>query len=251
LLAGINAAAGILDLPALVLRRSDAYIGVLVDDLVRMSLVEPYRMFTSRAEFRLQLRVDNADERLMPVAERYGLLDEPLRRVRERNASQLAQLQAVLPRRVERTEAVRLAREAGASPGNGPYTVEKLLRTPGIGCASLAALVPEMRATHPQVLEKLEVRVRYAGYIRRQDNNIKSINKLEKWNLPSDLEYTEIFGLSSECVQKLRALRPRTLAQASRIDGVRAADLSLLLVHLERRRRAKSQQESSAQIVGT
>lgn len=240
LVAGINAAARILGQPPLVLGRSEAYIGVLIDDLVRMSLLEPYRMFTSRAEFRLRLRVDNADERLMPYAERYGLLDDGLRSVRERNERQLAQLQEVLLRRVERSQVTALARETGVPVGRGPFTIEKLLRTPGIGCNLLAAAVPELQAAHPQVLEKLEVRIRYATYIKRQDHNIESLNKLEKWYLPGDLDYTKIFGLSSESRSKLQTLRPRTLAQASRIDGVRASDLSLLFVYLVRRRRVRS-----------
>ncbi len=237
LMAGINAAAGIHDLPPLVLQRSEAYIGVMVDDLVHMSRVEPYRMFTSRAEFRLMLRVDNADERLMPYAERYGLLDEPLRRVRERNARELVALEALLPRRLERSAVERVLARSGASLGTGPYTIDKLLRTPGVGSAALVEEVPELREAHPEVVEKLEVRVRYAGYVQRQQRNVASVKKLEEWDLPSDLEYPNIFGLSSEAAQKLEAFRPRTLAQASRIDGVRAADLSLLCVHLERRRR--------------
>ena len=246
LVAGINAAARLLDLPAFVLQRSEAYIGVMVDDLVRMDLVEPYRMFTSRAEFRLMLRVDNADERLMPYAERYGLLDEPLRRVRERNITELARLEGLLPRRLERDAVERLVAHTQVSLGNGPYTIDKLLRTPGIGGARLATEVPELRSAHPDVLEKLEVRVRYLGYILRQERNLASAKKLEGSNLPTDLEYTEIFGLSSEAAQKLQTLRPRTLAQASRIDGVRAADLSLLVVHLERRRREQPAQTGAS-----
>ncbi len=237
LVAGINAAAAILDLPPFVLQRSEAYLGVLVDDLVHMSLTEPYRMFTSRAEFRLMLRVDNADERLMHYAERYGLLDQPLRRVRERNARELAGLEALLGRRVDRRHVDDIVRDTAASPGNGPYTIEKLLRTPGITANDLRGIVPEFGRAHPEVLEKLEVKVRYVGYIKRQERNILSARKLEGWNLPDDLKYEEIFGLSSEAIQKLEELRPRTVAQASRIDGVRAADLSLLCVHLERRRR--------------
>jgi tRNA uridine 5-carboxymethylaminomethyl modification enzyme len=237
LVAGVNAAAGIVGLPPLVLQRSEAYIGVLVDDLVRLTLVEPYRMFTSRAEFRLALRIDNADERLMPYAERYGLLSSDLRRVRERNAAQLARLLEILPRRVEPESVARVVQRTGAVLSSGHQTVEKLLRTPGIAAADLSGVVPELGAAHPEVVQKLEVRVRYDGYIKRQERDVAAARQMEDRPIPPELEYGKISGLSTEAAQKLGRLRPRTLGQASRIDGVRAADVSLLLVHLERRRR--------------
>ena len=237
LVAGVNAAAGIVGLPPLVLQRSEAYIGVLVDDLVRLTLLEPYRMFTSRAEFRLALRIDNADERLMPYAERYGLLGSDLRRVRERNAAQLARLVEVLPRRVEPESVARVVQRTGAVLSSGHQTVEKLLRTPGIAAADLSGVVPELGAAHPEVVQKLEVRVRYDGYIKRQERDVAAARQMEDRPIPVELEYGNISGLSTEAAQKLARLRPRTVGQASRIDGVRAADVSLLLVHLERRRR--------------
>jgi tRNA uridine 5-carboxymethylaminomethyl modification enzyme len=239
LVAGINAAARKLDLPPLVLQRAEAYVGVLVDDLVRMTLEEPYRMFTSRAEFRLSLRIDNADDRLMPYAERYGLLRSELRRVRDRNQKQLAHLQELLPVRVGAADVAALARSTGASVASGPLPVDKLLRTPGIRARHVSTVVPEMRQAHPEVLRKLEVQVRYAGYIRRQERQVEAARRLEERRLPHDIRYPEIFGLSAEAAQKLERMRPRTLGQASRIDGVRAADVSLLLVHLERHRRSQ------------
>ncbi|MFQ5600807.1 MAG: tRNA uridine-5-carboxymethylaminomethyl(34) synthesis enzyme MnmG [Candidatus Krumholzibacteriia bacterium] len=246
LMAGINAAARILDMPPLVLRRSEAYIGVMIDDLDRMQLVEPYRMFTSRAEFRLRLRIDNAAERLMPHAERYGLLDGAMRRVRERNAAELARVMEVLPRRIDAASVSRLARETGASPAPGGGSVEKLLRTPGLRASHLAAVVPEFRAVPPEVLEKLEVEVRYAGYIKRQDRDVAAVARLERRDIPEKLRYRDIFGLSSEAAEKLERHRPRNIAQAGRIDGVRAADLSLLLVHLERHARQDSRRAQQA-----
>jgi tRNA uridine 5-carboxymethylaminomethyl modification enzyme len=237
LVAGVNAAAGISGLPPFVLQRSEAYIGVLVDDLVRLTLVEPYRMFTSRAEFRLALRIDNADERLMPYAERYGLLGSDLRRVRERNAAQLALLLEVLPRRIDPEGVARVGQRTGAVLSPGPQTVEKLLRTPGIAAADLGDVVPELGRAHPEVVQKLEVRVRYDGYIKRQERDVAAARRMEDRPIPPELDFGEISGLSTEAAQKLGRLRPRTVGQASRIDGVRAADVSLLLVHMERRRR--------------
>jgi tRNA uridine 5-carboxymethylaminomethyl modification enzyme len=172
LVAGINAAARILDLPPLVLQRSEAYIGVLVDDLVRMTLSEPYRMFTSRAEFRIALRTDNAAERLMPHAERYGLLDPEVRRLREQDARACAHLEAALPRRVPAAEVDKLAAATGAALGAGPCTIERLLRTPGITVNDMLHLLPEARAARGEAVEKFEVAVKYAGYVRRQERAV-------------------------------------------------------------------------------
>jgi tRNA uridine 5-carboxymethylaminomethyl modification enzyme len=235
LVAGINAAAALVGLPPLVLRRSEAYIGVLVDDLVRMTLVEPYRMFTSRAEFRIALRSDNAAERLMPYAERYGLLAEDTRRLAERDAAVRAQLEPALQRRVTAADVESLAVATGAALAGGAATLEQLLRSPGVGIADLLPWLPEARDARAEVLEKIEVAVKYAGYVRRQERAVEAAARFEAHALPEDLDYGAISGLSAEAVAKLGRFRPRDMAQAGRIDGVRAADLSLLLVHLHRR----------------
>jgi len=237
LVAGINAAARIQGLPDLVLQRSEAYIGVLVDDLARMQLTEPYRMFTSRAEFRLQLRIDNADERLMPIAARYGLLRDDARRLWERNQQQLSRLEAVLDDRLGPALAASLVETTGVRFGEENPTLRKMLCTPGITTQDLVPFVPAMQEAHDVVREKLEVRVRYAGYIQRQQRAVDAASRYENKLIPATLSYREIFGLSSESREKLEHHRPRNLAQASRLEGVRAADVSLLLVHLERVRR--------------
>ena len=234
LVAGINAAARLLELPPLVLQRSEAYIGVLVDDLVRMTLSEPYRMFTSRAEFRIALRIDNAAERLMPYAERYGLLDAEVRRLREVDAQACALLDAALPRRVPAAEVDKLAASTGAALGAGPATIERLLRTPGITVNDMLHLLPEAGAARSEAVEKFEVAVKYAGYVRRQERAVAEAARLESREIPPHIDFGKIPGLSTEAAAKLERQRPRNVAQASRIDGVRAADLSLLLVHLRR-----------------
>ncbi|HZL86708.1 MAG TPA: tRNA uridine-5-carboxymethylaminomethyl(34) synthesis enzyme MnmG [Candidatus Krumholzibacteria bacterium] len=236
LMAGINAAARLLGLPALVLQRSEAYIGVLLDDLVRLDLVEPYRMFTSRAEFRLVLRIDNADERLMQYAERYGLLDAPLRRHREQMEGERAHLDALLVRRLDTATVQRIAGKANISIAGGQHTLEKLLKV-GLSIEQLREALPELGSATPQASEKLEVRVRYAGYVTRQAREVAAARELEELAIPETLNFTEISGLSTESRQKLQKLRPRTMGQASRIDGVRAADMALLQVHVERHRR--------------
>ena len=163
-----------------------------------------------------------------------------LRRVRDRNREELARLQALLRVRVGAAEVAALARQTGASVAPGPQPVERLLRTPGIRARHVSGVLPQMRRAHPEVLRKLEVQVRYSGYVRRQERQVEAARRLEERRLPHDIRYREIFGLSAEAAQKLERLRPRTLGQASRIDGVRAADVSLLLVHLERHRRKQT-----------
>jgi len=237
LMAGINAAASCIGLPPLVLRRSEAYIGVLVDDLVRMELVEPYRMFTSRAEFRLALRIDNAADRLMPHAERYGLLANDARTIRDRDVEEAARIRRALGKRAP--AAARAVVELDMSGAAG-VTFEQLLRIPKVRLSELAAWIPEADNSRPEVLERVEVETKYAGYVRRQEREAAAMARLDDKVIPLELHFDTVAGLSAEAAQKLAARRPRTIGQASRIDGVRAADLSLLVVHLERNARSRA-----------
>jgi tRNA uridine 5-carboxymethylaminomethyl modification enzyme len=184
------------------------------------------------------LRIDNADERLMPIAERYRLLDAPLRDYRDRLAASAARLEAVVDRRLDAGAAEKVAAAAGIPIGSGPHTAATLVRA-GLGAQLVAGLLPDLQEAGPEALEKLEVRLRYAGYVERQAREVAAARRWENSGIPEDLSYAGIRGLSTESMQKLERLRPRTLGQASRIDGVRAGDLALLMVHLERHRRQR------------
>jgi tRNA uridine 5-carboxymethylaminomethyl modification enzyme len=236
LIAGINAAAACRGLEPLILKRSEAYIGVLVDDLVRMDLVEPYRMFTSRAEFRLSLRIDNAADRLMHHAERFGLLADDARRMQARDARAAADLQRGLATAAPPDARAAIAARTGitASPGT---TLEQLLRMPAVRLVDLAPWLLGAPGQRAEVLERVEIQTKYAGYVRRQEREAAELARLEERAIPVGLDFEAVSGLSSEAAQKLSIRRPRTLGQAARIDGVRATDLSLLLVHLERHNR--------------
>jgi tRNA uridine 5-carboxymethylaminomethyl modification enzyme len=245
LVAGLNAARKVQQKSPWTPGREEAYIGVLIDDLNTRGASEPYRMFTSRAEYRLLLREDNADLRLTPVAREMGLVDdERWRRFeakREAVERERARLQACLVRPGD----VR-AEEAGRLPG-GPLSRESraldLLRRPELGydaVTALAAVGPDaLDAAHPpeeaeQIRLQVEVGVKYAGYIERQQREIARHARQEHLQLPADLDYADVQGLSNEVRQKLAAARPATIGQASRLDGMTPAAVSLLLIHLKK-----------------
>ncbi len=242
LLAGINAARRVQEKEAWVVRRDEAYLGVMVDDLVTRGTLEPYRMFTSRAEFRLILRQDNADLRLSETAWRMGCLPEArwqsfaAKREAIEHETQRLQTTYLHPHEVPPAQ----ARQVLGAELRHEYSVYELLRRPQTDLAQLLSLVPgEATAVAPEVAEQIEIQARYAGYIERQNDQARQLSRQEHVPLPEELEYAAISGLSNEARQKLSELRPRTLGQAARIPGITPSALSLLLVHLKAREQLK------------
>lgn len=217
-IAGINAArfaaTGQADF---VLRRDQAYIGVLIDDLVTKPPTEPYRMFTSRAEHRLHLRADNADQRLTPLGRQIGLIDED--RFRRFSARQDAIANGI--------EMLRVSRVDGVS-------AEDWLRRPENDWSKLRTCLPAACAIADDLARLIEIRVKYQGYIQRQDKQIERLAKLEARLIPADIDYAAVVGLRNEARQKLSKFTPRSLGQALRISGITPADVTLLAIHLDR-----------------
>ncbi|MEE4163338.1 MAG: tRNA uridine-5-carboxymethylaminomethyl(34) synthesis enzyme MnmG [Woeseiaceae bacterium] len=243
LLAGINAARRSRDEEGWFPARHEAYLGVLVDDLVTRGVSEPYRMFTSRAEYRLTLREDNADQRLTPVGRELGLVDDRRYRVFEdkmaRVAAETARLESILVRPAAFDTADRALLD---KPISREATAAELLRRPELDHATVTSLsmVGAMPATDwpeldEQVTGQLDVAAKYAGYIERQEREIARHARQESLRLPADIDYAAVAGLSTEARQRLEASRPETLGQASRLEGVTPSAVSLLLIHLRKR----------------
>ena len=233
--AGVNAALKLLGKPPLILRRDQGYIGVLIDDLVTKGTNEPYRMMTSRTEYRLLHRQDNADQRLTPVGYRLGLVPQAqYERV-------LAKYRAV-DREVDRLEHTgtppspaldALLEERGEPPVKDGARLSDLLRRPRLTYADLAPFDPDRPALPGSVVREAEITVKYAGYIGRQLRQVEEMKRLEDRLLPEQLDYLSIQGLRLEARQKLQAIRPRSLGQASRVSGVSPADVAVLMVYLK------------------
>ena len=237
LIAGINAARSIAGEEPLILRRSDGYIGVLIDDLVTKGTEEPYRMMTSRAEYRLVLRQDNTDLRLTPRGRAVGLVtDEHWARFTAKRGAIDAALRLLRERRLSPSaETEALLADAGISPLRVPMSLFALLSREG-DYRVLAALF-DLPALADDVREEVEITARYDGYIRKQEEQIARMERLESRRIPAELDYAAITSLRLEAAEKLAAVRPRSIGQAARISGVSPADISVLLVYLERARR--------------
>jgi len=240
LLAGINAALWVQDKEAWTPRRDQAYIGVLVDDLVTRGTLEPYRMFTSRAEYRLLLREDNADLRLTPKAYELKLVDEARWKAFQQKSEALVQEQQRLHTTWVRPEtAAAKTLEAWLDqPLSREYRLSELLRRPHLHYRELASiedLGPFI--DDPTIAEQIEIQIKYAGYIERQQDEIAKQLHHEAFKLPPDLDYNQVVGLSTEVKQKLSAGQPATLGMAARLPGITPAALSLLLVHLKKQKK--------------
>jgi tRNA uridine 5-carboxymethylaminomethyl modification enzyme len=234
LVAGLNAALTASGAEPLVLSRADAYIGVLIDDLVTRGTSEPYRMFTSRAEYRLTLRADNADQRLTPIGIRLGYIGK-LRE--QRFLAKITCLAAARRRLAElRMTPPALKRHGITVNEDGiSRSAAELLANPGVDFARLTQVWPELRGLAPEIAEQLEIDARYAGYLERQERDIASFRRDESLLLPADLDFATVGSLSHEIRDKLAAARPATLGAAARISGVTPAALVALLKHVKRR----------------
>jgi tRNA uridine 5-carboxymethylaminomethyl modification enzyme len=234
LIAGLNAALSAGGSEPIVVDRADAYIGVLIDDLVTRGTSEPYRMFTSRAEYRLTLRADNADQRLTPIGIAHGAVDNERARV---FAAKVAALDEARRRLAELRMTPTALRRHGISVNTDGVsrTAAELLAYPGIDLPRLAAIWPELSGIAPEIAEQLEIDARYAGYLDRQARDIAAFRRDEALVLPDGLDYAAIGSLSAEIRGKLAAARPATLGAAARISGVTPAALVALLQYVKRR----------------
>ena len=234
--AGVNAARKILGQPPFLLDRSQGYIGVLIDDLVTKGTNEPYRMMTSRTEYRLLHRQDNADQRLCPLGYAIGLVSqERYDRVREKYAQVDREIHRLEHSGVAVSPALNaLLAEKGEPPAKNNLRLADLLRRPRLTYDDLAPLDPDRPALDRAVTEQVEISLKYAGYIARQQRQVEEMRRLEHKALPPDLDYAALSGLRLEARQKLAAIRPLNLGQAGRISGVSPADVAALMIHLER-----------------
>ena len=233
--AGVNAALKLQGREPLILRRSDGYIGTLIDDLVTKGTNEPYRIMTSRSEYRLLHRQDNADERLIHIGRRIGLVSEDRERaVEEKYKTVAAEMQRLEDTHIPPTEALAaMLTEKGTVPTQSGVSLADLLRRPQLHYADLAPFDPRRPALPHAVTEQAEIRLKYAGYIRRQLKQVEEFTRLEEHPLPAELDYTQISCLRLEARQKLQAIRPTSIGQASRISGVSPADVAALMVYLQ------------------
>ncbi|MFT9849414.1 tRNA uridine-5-carboxymethylaminomethyl(34) synthesis enzyme MnmG [Aneurinibacillus sp. REN35] len=235
IMAGINAALKVQGKEPLILDRSQAYIGVMIDDLVTKGTNEPYRLLTSRAEYRLLLRHDNADMRLTEIGHEIGLIRE------ERYQRVLAKKEAIEVEKERlrtvkvgpKPEVQQMLRDVGSKELDNAIDLYSLLKRPEVTYAHLAQLVPADIEVPEDVAEQVEIQIKYEGYIRKQLQDVERLKKMEKKKLPEDLDYMNIQGLAMEARQKLEKVKPLSIGQASRISGVTPADISVLLIYLE------------------
>jgi tRNA uridine 5-carboxymethylaminomethyl modification enzyme len=236
LMAGINASLYIRGEEPLILRRSDAYIGVLIDDLVTKGTAEPYRMFTSRAEYRLHLREDNADLRLREKGYEAGLVKEADYRIFlekkeaiEKNLSRISNI------RINPTkENNQILHQWGSSPLKKNASLQEILKRPEIHFKHLFAFDRGLESLRESVQDQVEVQVKYDGYIKRQMEQIERFKKWEEVNFPEGFDFGSVIGLSTEVMEKLMKIKPYSLGQTSRISGVTPAAISILMVNLKK-----------------
>jgi tRNA uridine 5-carboxymethylaminomethyl modification enzyme len=236
LMAGINAARKVQGKPPVILRRDQAYIGVLIDDLVTKGTNEPYRLLTSRAEYRLLLRHDNADLRLTDIGYEIGLISEErytrFCEKRERIAREKERIENTRVR-PDNPEVQAVLREAGTPELTEVISLDQLLRRPELTYAHIQRIAPAPEPVPEDVAEQVEIQIKYDGYIRKSLQQVERMKKVEERKIPADIDYHQISGMSKEAREKMNKIRPLNIGQASRISGVNPADISVLMVYLE------------------
>jgi tRNA uridine 5-carboxymethylaminomethyl modification enzyme len=236
LVAGLNAAARVGELPEVIFDRAEGYLAVMIDDLVTRGVSEPYRMFTSRAEYRLTLRADNADQRLTGRGIALGCVGPARQRHHEARMTELTAARDFATS-VALTPPEALRHGLVLNQDGQRRTAFELLSYPDLGIDRLAAIWPRLNEFAPKIREQLEIDAKYAVYLTRQAADIAAYRRDESLSLPEHIDYSELSGLSNEVRQKLESVRPRTVGQAGRIDGMTPAALMLLVAHLKRRTR--------------
>ena len=233
--AGINAACRIQNRPSFILDRSEAYMGVMIDDLVTRGTREPYRMFTSRAEYRLMLREDNADLRLMEKGHELGLIpNDAVQDVRARKKEIHAEIKRIKGEVIKPTEGVnRYLQDCGTAPIRNGMPLDQLLKRAELNYDAVRFLSEPPEPLNGRVTRQVEIEVKYEGYIRRQLREIEKFKDLEKLNIPEAFDYMTVHGLSNELKEKLSTVKPDSLGQASRIDGITPAAISVIMIALK------------------
>ena len=240
LMAGINAVLKIKDKSPFVLKRDEAYIGVLIDDLITKGTDEPYRMFTSRAEYRMLLRQDNADQRLTAVSHSLGLASDErlaacdLKYKQSQNLISFLKSQSILPAEIN-----PVLTEKESAPVKQSGKANKILSRPNINledlknCNSISSYISSNQFSE-EVQDQAEIQIKYSGYIQKEKNNADKLNRLESVKIPKDFDYKKLKSISAEALEKLNKIKPETISQASRISGVSPNDISVLLVYMGR-----------------
>ena len=242
LIAGINAFNYLNKSEMLELSRSSSYIGTLIDDLVTKDIEEPYRMLTSRSEYRLLLRQDNADFRLSEIGHKIGLLDEEqYKRFLNKKETVIQEIQRLKDTKLSATDEVNQKLEQYGEHLDKGIRLAELIKRPNITYKLLQELEPETKKLNltKDVYEEVEILIKYDGYLKRQEDQVMNAGRLEKIKIPENIDYSSIEHISTETREKLEKIRPVTIGQASRIGGVKPADLSVLMVMLERHNYSK------------